>query len=202
MVHKIKVCLMGDSGVGKTSLITRFLSGEPPTEVKTTVGVDIFNTEVFDFPDTKVKYVIWDLAGQPRFEQVRKEFYRGTQAAMVVYDVTDPESFNNISKWLRELRKHNGNKYVPLVVVGNKIDLLSDSQPMEVVQKESVEELLADLRETYSKMGLDVPWIETSAMTGEKVDEAFMYIGTEFINYLRRMRNEAESRRRTRRTIG
>jgi len=162
-----KIVLIGDGGVGKTTLRRRWMGEGFATSYILTVGAD-FAVKTLNTPyGHEVKFQIWDLGGQPHFKEVRKTFYAGTAGALVVYDVADRKSYNNVFGWIEEMLKHV-NKKVPIVLVGNKIDL-RDSVPDAITTEEGIK-----LRkEIIEKYGLEVLFIETSAKTGENVDRAF-----------------------------
>jgi Ras-related protein Rab-11A len=116
----IKLILIGDSGVGKTNLLTRFVSDEFNHDSRTTIGVD-FRTKTIQWNDRIVKVQIWDTAGQERYRSVTSTYYRGVMGALVVYDITSAQSFQSISKWLRELRSNSDERLV-IMLIGNKVD--------------------------------------------------------------------------------
>lgn len=103
-VHS-KVVLLGDSGVGKTSLTNRFVSDTFQQEMDSTMGAT-YTSKVISFGPRSVKFNIWDTAGQERYRAIAKMYYQDAQAAVLVYDITKPESFQNLKEWLRELREH------------------------------------------------------------------------------------------------
>jgi len=162
-----KIVLIGDGGVGKTTLRRRWMGEGFVTSYILTVGAD-FAVKTLNTPyGHEVKFQIWDLGGQPHFKEVRKTFYAGAAGALVVYDVTDRKSYNNVFGWIEEMLKHVKQK-VPIVLVGNKIDLRDNVQDAI-----TTEEGINLRKEIIEKYGLDVLFIETSAKTGENVDKAF-----------------------------
>ena len=117
-----KIVLVGDSGVGKTQLLSRFSRNEFTLESKTTIGVE-FCTKTITNEDGKViKAQIWDTAGQDRYRSVASAYYKGAVGALLVYDITKTESYENISKWMEEIEK-NGSESIVLMLIGNKSDL-------------------------------------------------------------------------------
>lgn len=155
----MKIILIGDSGVGKTSLCTRFTQREFKEDIKSTVGVAFGTRIILVGNDTLVKAVIWDTAGQERFSSLRPLYYKGAAGGLVVFDVTRISSFDFVEKWVSEARSVE--KDLPLLLVGNKIDL-----PYRKVSE-------ADALKKVEKLGL-LGYIETSAKTGQNVDEAFL----------------------------
>jgi small GTP-binding protein len=116
-----KVVLVGDSGVGKTNLASRYVFNKFSFENNTTIGVEYFSKNI-TFDDIKIKIHIWDSAGQERFRSITKCYYRGAKGAFVVFDITKPESFENTEKWIEELL-NTGDKDLIVYVLGNKVDL-------------------------------------------------------------------------------
>jgi len=119
-----KVVIVGDSGVGKTNILSRYLTNEFNFDSKTTVGVElgIKKTEIDGY---NVKIQIWDTAGQERYRAITSAYYKGTLGALIVYDVTKPESFENINRWVPELKQF-ANQDVTIMLVGNKTDLTEE----------------------------------------------------------------------------
>lgn len=158
--YRFKIVMLGDGAVGKTALTTRFTQGGFEADYKRTIGSDFAIKKLrLEEMDANVTLQIWDLAGQPRFEVVRQGFYRGARGGLLVYDVTRRRTFLNIDNWKGECFKNLG-KEAPLVVVANKVDL-EDSRA--VTQEEG---------EEYAKKH-DFLYVESSALTGENVEEAY-----------------------------
>ncbi|KAL6513198.1 Ras-related protein RABA2a [Orobanche gracilis] len=103
--YLFKVVLIGDSGVGKSNLLSRFTRNEFCLESKSTIGVE-FATRTLQVEGRTVKAQIWDTAGQERYRAITSAYYRGALGALLVYDVTKPMTFDNVSRWLKELRDH------------------------------------------------------------------------------------------------
>jgi len=162
--HLFKIVLVGDSGVGKSNLLSRFTRNSFTTDEKSTIGVE-FATRVIPMADSKkIKAQIWDTAGQERYRAITNAYYRGALGAMLVYDVTKQTTFENIPRWLRELREY-ANRDIVLVLVGNKADLVDKS--LRQVTEEHAKQLAAEY---------DLPFMEASAKSGFNVDEAFTLI--------------------------
>jgi len=162
-----KIVLLGDGAVGKTSLRRSFMGEQFKENYHMTLGSD-FATKTFSLGETEIKLIIWDLAGQPRFSTVRSFYYKGAKGALLVYDVTRADSYESLANWVAELLKNNGGNKVPIVLIANKIDLREKN--LFTIQKEFGLEYAKKLSEWS---GFTIPYIETSAKTGENVNKAF-----------------------------
>ena len=180
----LKIALIGDGAVGKTTLRKRYLGEKFSETYYQTIGAD-FAVHENNVGSHKVKYVIWDLAGQLRFFEVRKLFYQGCHGALVVFDLSNQDSFNNIQHWINELWKNCGSGAVPFVLVGNKSDLRHHlgvkSVSDDVIQ--NVTNILT--HETIKRYGFRIKSIITSAKTGENVSEAFKRLAIQIIVHKR-----------------
>lgn len=157
-----KVMLIGDSGVGKTCLLVRFKDGAFLSgSFISTVGID-FRNKVVDVDGTKIKLQIWDTAGQERFRSITRGYYRDANALLLLYDVTNKASFDNIRAWLTEINEYAQDDVV-IMLLGNKADMGGD----KIIRREDGERLARDH---------NVAFMETSAKTGMNVDLAFMAI--------------------------
>ncbi|XP_011308684.1 ras-related protein Rab-37 isoform X1 [Fopius arisanus] len=157
-----KTILLGDSGVGKTSLLVQFDTGKFQTgNFAATVGIG-FTNKVVTVGDTRIKLQIWDTAGQERFRSVTHAYYRDAHALLLLYDVTNKTSYDNIRAWLGEIREYAQNDVV-IMLLGNKADCGTE----RMVKKEDGKRLADEY---------DVPFMETSARTGANVELAFFAI--------------------------
>ena len=171
-----KLVLIGDGGVGKTSLKNRFLFNQFTTNYSMTISADFATKDVvLTFPERnktyKIKYLISDLAGQDRFESVRALFYSGAKGALAVFDLTRRESLYNLEKWIKELITNAGR--VPFIVIGNKADLCDDSG-FDCVRNLEIATFLGKIEEKYD---FRIRFIKTSAKYGTNVARAFEIIG-------------------------
>ncbi|XP_014511295.1 ras-related protein RABA6b [Vigna radiata var. radiata] len=157
--YLFKAVLIGDSGVGKTNLISRFAKDEFRLDSKPTIGVE-FAYRNIKVIDKLIKTQIWDTAGQERFRAITSSYYRGALGAMLVYDITKRATFVNVRKWLHELREFGGDDMV-VVLVGNKSDLAQSRE----VEKEEGKEYAETERLCF---------METSALQNQNVEEAFL----------------------------
>ena len=154
-----KIVLVGDSGVGKTNLLTRFSKNEFSLESKTTIGVEFATKTITTESGHVIKAQIWDTAGQDRYRAIASSYYKGALGALLVYDITKEQSFENVNKWLSELR-NNGAENMMLMLIGNKSDLGSD----RVVKTEDAAAYAE--KETMA-------FLETSALDSSNVATAF-----------------------------
>ncbi|MHA2226464.1 MAG: Rab family GTPase [Candidatus Hodarchaeales archaeon] len=180
-----KIALIGDGGVGKTAIRERYLGNAFNNQYLLTVGAD-FSMHDDDINGLPVRYQIWDLSGQQRFNGVREAFYNGCVGALLVYDITRPDSFFNMPKWINELWTNNGRGRVPIVVVANKIDLRDRlDNTISPVQGWSFIKNLSILTESD---GFECHFIETSAKTGVKIPQAFSLLGTNIHKFIKTCR--------------
>ncbi|MFW9905849.1 MAG: Rab family GTPase [Candidatus Thorarchaeota archaeon] len=183
--HTLKVILIGDGAVGKTSIRRQYLGEGFKVDYQMTIGADLAakTSDIVYAGGKQIKYLIWDLAGQPRFENVRKIYYSSAVGALVVFDMTRPESFQNIVKWMNELWRNNGRGPVPLIVLGNKTDLCSVGMPCVSESKaQTFVSRLSQVSERYR--GFKIYFLQTSAKTGEHIDKAFELLGESIIDFL------------------
>ena len=166
-----KVVLIGDSGVGKSNLLSRFTRNEFNLESKSTIGVE-FATKSMQVDTKTVKAQIWDTAGQERYRAITSAYYRGAVGALLVYDISKQITFENVERWLKELRDHAESNIV-IMLVGNKSDL----RHRRAVTTE-------DAMAFAENNGL--AFIETSALDATGVDEAFRQILTEIYRSMSR----------------
>ncbi len=125
MNYVVKIGLVGDYAVGKSSLMNTFVSGEEKSRNDTTIGVD-FNHKIVKYQDYNFKLHMWDTAGQEKFRSIVKSYYRDLNVVLFIYDKTNPESFKNLEKWLLEVEVLNKRKKIN-IVIGNKKDLDKDT---------------------------------------------------------------------------
>ena len=167
---KCKVVLLGKSGVGKTSIISRYISNTFKESLMTTPGAN-FITKKVEFPESKktMKFEIWDTAGQERYRSLAKVFYNNASACILVYDITNKDSFEDIRDyWIPEL-KNNAPKNIILVLAGNKSDLYLNEQVNDEQGK------------TLAKKHNAI-FLRTSAKLNSSIDELFNSIGNKFLN--------------------
>ena len=153
-----KIILIGDSSVGKTNILSRYLNNTFDEEIKPTVGVE-FNSKSFKIEDNIVKAQIWDTAGQERYRSITSSYYKGAKGCLLVYDISKKKSFENIDKWISQFKETADNN-IYVLLIGNKCDLENERE----VTKEQGEE-----KAKFYNMA----FIETSALNGTNVEKAF-----------------------------
>ena len=156
--YVFKYIIIGDPSVGKSCILNQFLNETFTEDYDITVGVE-FGAKTIEIGKTKLKLQIWDTAGQDSFKSITRAYYRGAAAALICYDITSRESFDNLQNWLDECRE-NGNPEMTLVLVGNKIDL---NENREISTEEG---------KKFAKANKMI-FFETSAKTSVKVGELF-----------------------------
>ncbi len=166
--NKLLIC--GDYKVGKTSLIRRFVENRFERDYISTLGVEISKKTVILSESTKMNFIIWDIGGQQHFNVNRARFYNGANAALIMVDRTRSDHLNSIENWYNDI-KESIQRNIPVIIVGNKSDL-SD----EIVISEE------ELKEVAKQFGFH--YIVTSALTGENVNDAFLYIAYRVIENL------------------
>jgi len=154
-----KLLLIGDSGVGKSCLLLRFADDTYTESYISTIGVD-FKIRTIELEGKTVKLQIWDTAGQERFRTITSSYYRGAHGIIVVYDVTDNESFTHVKQWLQEIDRY-ASEGVNKLLVGNKSDLTGKKVVEYSVAKEFADQL-------------NIPFLETSAKNATNVEQAFL----------------------------
>ena len=175
--EKFKVVVVGDSGVGKTNLIKRFILNEFSLDSKATVGVE-FISKNYNINNKIIKIEIWDTAGQERYKSITSAYYKGAKGAMIVYDVTNQTSFNNIDKWYFEI-KEKASKNINLMLIGNKTDL------NKVICREDA---------INKAKSLNIPVMETSANNSSNVKEAFYDLIKEMYKSVLKLKEKFEQK--------
>ena len=164
-----KIVMLGSAAVGKTSLINMYCEGAFQEDYKPTLGANIVRKDV-NLNSTKVRLIMWDLAGQEKYRVVRSMYFQGCQGALLVYDVTRYSTFDSInSKWLRDFKKYV-KKEGTYILIGNKTDLNRE------VDKDMAEKKAKEL---------GVEYYETSAKLNQNVDKAFESLSIQILNNLK-----------------
>ena len=158
-----KIIIIGDTCVGKSNILSRYLKDEFREDSKSTVGVEL-GTKFLKIKGTGAKLQIWDTAGQERYRSITSSYYKGSHGCFIVYDITNESSFENVDKWYEQAQKE-ASKDVSIVLVGNKCDLENDRK----ISKEKGEE---------KTKNFNCPFFETSALSKIKIEDIF----TEMVN--------------------
>ena len=154
----VKVVLVGDSGVGKTNIMSKYLKNQFREDSKATVGVE-FGSKQFSVEGHQIKAQIWDTAGKERYKAITSAYYKGAKGAFIVYDITRKNTFETVNKWVSDITAA-ADKKITLILIGNKNDLEDQRQVTKEVGEEKAKEL-------------GLAFMETSACSGENLDKAF-----------------------------
>ena len=168
--QKCQLLIIGDSTVGKTSILSRFVNGIFNSNYLATVGLDSFTKdEIID--DKTVRIKIWDTAGQERYKSLTKGFFRNAEGVMLVYDVTNSETYENLKFWLQSIKNNTSPDMgeIPIILIGNKIDC--EDREVKVEEAENF----------WKEQGY--PYFETSAKTGENIDNTIKYLVKKVIKF-------------------
>lgn len=160
-----KIVIIGDSGVGKTNLVSQFAQKEFIEETKPTIGVEFCTRNINVDENTVAKVQLWDTAGQERYRAITNAYYRGAAGALIVYDITKYRSFESVNKWLLELTQ-NANENIKIILIGNKSDA------------ESSREVTSDIAQKFAEKR-SMMFIETSARNSTNVELAFQILARE-----------------------
>ena len=163
----VKTVLLGDAGVGKTSLVYRFIENKFRDNYKSTLGVNLMKKDMEVEGYGGVSAQIWDLGGQESFRSLRKLYLEGANGGLVIFDLTDKKSFDKLNDWLESFREARGDQ--PLLLIGNKSDLKNQ---LKITEKEA---------NKYAKNN-NMDLILTSAKTGQNVEEAFINLNKRILD--------------------
>ena len=152
--HTFKILTIGESGVGKTCILRRFVENKFLKNHLATIGID-FKTKSITVQGIQIKLKIWDTAGQERFRNITNQYYKGADGIVLVFDVTDQKSFDKIREWMNQITVNTSSNDIGLVLLGNKCD----AEP-RVIQKSDGEKMAEEL---------GVKYFETSAMNGTNI---------------------------------
>jgi small GTP-binding protein len=171
-LYSFKIAVLGDPSVGKTSSILRFTDNAFKRTYIPTIGTNITEKRM-QFDDIEIKLVIWDIAGQSKFSVIRKHFYQGTDAIILIFDLTRPETFESIPNWYKDLETNLKTPNLICDLCGNKNDLIKERK----ITKESAQECAI-------KYNLD--YFETSALSGDNIEQVFKNLGKKLIAFGKR----------------
>ena len=177
--YVFKVIVIGDSGVGKSNIFSRFMKNQFDRDSMTTIGVD-FSSKTLKIRNEIVKAQVWDTAGQDQFRSLAKCYYKGAIGALLVYDISNYESFKNIEKWLAEAKDH-ADEHLVTLLIGNKSDL-------EERRAVKIEEGMV-----FAK-AQGFGFLETSAKNNLNVEEAFTRLLEEVFDKLEKVSNSLDTK--------
>ena len=166
-----KIILIGDTATGKTNILSKYINNKFETDSKATIGVEL-SFKTFNINNDKVTAQIWDTAGQERYKSMTKAYFKGALGALIVYDITKKSTFENIDKWILDLKSCADEK-VSIILIGNKCDL------------ESSREISKEEGEKKAKT-IEVAFLETSALKGDNIELAFKTLIEEVYNKCRK----------------
>mmetsp|Transcript_16579 Transcript_16579/g.24940 ORF Transcript_16579/g.24940 Transcript_16579/m.24940 type:complete len:377 (-) Transcript_16579:214-1344(-) len=164
-MRRVKILLLGDTNVGKTSIISRLTTGDFRPQLVSTVGVD-YKVKKINLDSEPIQVQLWDTAGSERFHQITTSYYRGVNGIMLCFDVSVRDTFERVTHWIHNIKKYS-NDNVQVLLVGNKIDLRDGDNAPDCVSEKEVKQLA-------NKFG--VPYAETSALTADNVESALQSI--------------------------
>ncbi len=174
-----KITLLGDGAVGKTSLRKRYMGEGFKKYYLATIGAD-FSVKRLTIDGYRVQFQIWDIAGQPRFREVRKAYFTGSDGGLFVHDITRPNTFRTLTDWITEFWKNTKKGPVPIIILSNKMDL----KDVANVDFTLIEDYVTQLDQRFQeKYGFPAPWFKTSARTGENVSAAFETLARVLISH-------------------
>ena len=165
-----QILIIGDSSVGKTSILTRYTNGTFKEEYLATVGLDYYSKEEI-FNNKTINVKLWDTAGQERYKSLTQSYFKNAEGVIVAYDITNTESFDNLKFWINSIKTNmeNKNVFIPVIIIGNKTDM------------EESREIMTEDAEKFAEEN-KYKYFETSAKTGEGVDKAIRYLIEQILN--------------------
>ena len=152
-----KIVIIGDTNVGKSNILSRYLTNEFTSNTKSTVGVEL-GIKFLKIKNTSTKIQIWDTAGQERYQAITSSYFRGSDGCFIVYDITNETSFNNIEKWFDKIHEEN-DKEIPVIIVGNKCDLENERKIPTEKAKEKAQNLKCAFYETSALKAINIEQI-------------------------------------------
>ena len=166
-IHTFKILTIGESGVGKTCILRRFVEDKFLKNHLATIGID-FKTKNIIVDGVQVKLKIWDTAGQERFRNITNQYYKGADGIILVYDVTDRLSFEKIREWMNQIKQNTTENEIGLVLLGNKCD----ADPREIYESDGIE------------LGkeLGIQYFESSAMNNINISESFNFLAKQILS--------------------
>ena len=165
--YTFKILTIGESNVGKTCVLRRFVENKFLKTHLATIGID-FKTKNITVDDKEIKLKIWDTAGQERFRNITNQYYKGADGIILIFDITDQNSFDKIQDWINQINSNTQTDEIGLILIGNKKDLDNN----RIISFKEGDALGKEL---------GIKYFETSALSGEGIDEAFKYVTKEIL---------------------
>ena len=172
-----KIIIIGDTNVGKSNILGRYVNNEFKEDTKSTVGVE-FGSKKLKIENSLIKLQIWDTAGEERYRAITSAYYKGSKGCFIVYDITNPQSFEDIQKWYEEIIR-SGDKGVSVILVGNKCDLENERKITKEMGKNKAKEM-------------NCPFYETSALNNTMIEEVFKIIAEDIYNKIKNEKKEED----------
>ena len=166
-----KIITLGDSKVGKSSLIIKFIDNKFSLNYISTVGFDL-KYKILKLDDEEIKIVIHDTAGQERFKSLSTNYIKKAKGILLVYDITDKKSFDNLGKWMNDIEEEEVSEKIPIILIGNKSDLIEE----RVVSKEEGEKMAKQY---------NLKFYETSCKNGDNVENCFLDLARQIIEKMK-----------------
>ena len=157
--YNLKLLSLGETGVGKTSIISMYAENSFFANQEATIGID-FKTKNLKYKNKQFKILIWDTAGQERFRKITNQYYNNADGIFLVYDITQNNTFEQISYWINEINNKIDKNKIGIILIGNKIDI-NEKRQVSIEQAQKIAECF------------NIPYIETSASKGENIEECF-----------------------------
>ena len=180
--YMFKIILIGSVGVGKSSLLQRYIENKFDNNYFCTIGVDFYIKKI-KLKDKEIKLQLWDTAGTEKYRSITTSYYRGAHYACIIFDLTQMETFKNLSQWIETYYKYCNREFDKnIIIIGNKNDLIKE----RVVSKEQIDEFIKINNFSY---------FETSAKSGENVEECFHFIAEKLMEEENRKENTAGKRK-------
>ena len=173
-----KILVLGDPSVGKSCFLIRYTEDTFQDVYLSTIGMDCKYKDVILEEDKSIRLQIWDTAGQDRFRSITKNLYKGAAGIMLIYDITNRNTFDNVKKWVNSIKEEVTSKVV-IILVGNKIDLEKKRQ----VQTDEGEQIAEEF---------DMPFFECSALTGENINSAFETLAKKLVEVKAKAKQNGE----------
>ena len=183
MAFLMKIVLVGDFGVGKTSFLHHFCPKTLDQYYALTIGADFCLMDSM-VRSRSLKYQIWGLTAQTKHDQVRSVYYYGSLGGIVMFDVTNPKSFANCEFWINSIFKHNGKGIIPIVIAGNKIDLRESEEASNFVYDEQAIEFCEEMSEKDSEFTFPIHYFPISVKQGTNLSEVLDFLGTTYLDQI------------------